>query len=323
MADLQGRVRAITTDIFYGSQLSSIITELSLSDGEAKKVFSTLDLELLSKDIPFIKALAEVARYEGFNPRQIVHKLLLKHGETERRIATDPTELESCSFEVEIVEGGNKVVKAITFTNNMKFNEDMQMICLMFITRGAVVEKIEKKSNESMKKIMRILKVKYDINTNKRKPGTALDSEVITIPRISGSFPNITVGLFNMGFGRCIVEPTTLFPEVVLPRAIMSPMVASIMPQSPNAPLAVLLAIAVRIDDMLHQTDAKTNLTNLHTYMMASFNSTATTELVKMKACQHWGLGTKINGNFVYAEVIVSCKPRAKEIIRSSRPNLL
>lgn len=320
MASLQERVRSITNDVSYGSQLASMITELSLSDGDAKKVFATIDLEILSSDVPFVKALAEIARYEGFNPRQVIHKLLQKHGEVERRVRRDPSELESCSFEVEVEVNGERRIKPVTFTNNMKFNEDIQMICLMFITRGAVVDKIEKKSNDSMKKIMRMLKVKYDINTTKRKPGTALDSEVITIPRISASFPNITVGWFHMGFGRSIIDQATLFPEVELPRAIMSPMVASILPQSANTPLIVLFAIAVKIDDILHQTDNKTTLSNLQTYLMASYNSTATTELVKIKACTHWNIGQKINGQFVYNELIINCKPRAKEIIRMSRP---
>ncbi|CAL1685179.1 unnamed protein product [Lasius platythorax] len=98
-------------------------------------------------------------------------------------------------------------------------------------------------------------------------------------------------------------------------------MVPSVIPRSPNAPLAVLLAIAVKTDDVLHHIEAKTTLNALMQYLLAFYNSTAVTELVKVKCCAEWGIGERVNGGFTYAASLIEARVFAKEIIRSSRPN--
>jgi len=80
------------------------------------------------------------------------------------------------------------------------------------------------------------------------------------------------------------------------------------------------MAIAVKTDDVLHQMDAKTNLTALYQYFLASYNSTAVTEAVKIKHCAKWGLGTRpVNGTFIYSEDLVALKPKAREFLEHSR----
>lgn len=97
----------------------------------------------------------------------------------------------------------------------------------MFITRGSAYDKIMRKSSEVMKRCyekVQIMKAKY--NTTKRAAGLTLDFKTITIPRIADSFPYLTVGLFNKGFGRTIFDPNTIFPDVEFPRATLSLMVS-------------------------------------------------------------------------------------------------
>jgi DNA-directed RNA polymerase subunit H (RpoH/RPB5) len=316
-AALATRVRALTSDLDYASQLTSLISEQALTDDQARTILKTFDLTVLAKDLPYLKVLSEVARYEGFNPREIIRILLDAHTKTRTDIEIDPNNLDVVESQVRVGDA----IQDFTFTSNMDFHSDMQFICLMFITRGAAFDKIMKKSNSTMQSCMNLLKTKYNINTMKRKPGQALDGKTITIPRIAASFPTITVGLFTKGYGRSIVDPTLLFPDVELPKAVFAPMVSSVIPKIPGAPLAILLAIAVRTDDVLHQTEQKTTLTALHQYLMASFNSTAVTELVKAKCSAEWGIVTRRNGDVRYVEVLALSRERAREIIRSSRPN--
>lgn len=310
-------MKAITKDRDYASQLTSILTEQDLNDDDARKVFETLDLTALQKDLAFLTALNEVAKYEGFNPREIIKLLLNAHARLAEQIEGDAELEEKISADIKVGD----VETRFEFSNNEAFRTDMQFLCLMFITRGAAYDKIMKKSTKVMKACMGLLKVKYNINTTKRRPGQTVEASMITIPRIAASFPSITVGLFHKGFGRSIVDPNILFPEMELPRALFSPMVPSLIPQHADAPLAILLAIAVRTDDILHQTEAKTGLGALHQYLLASYNSTAMTEPVKQKCCANWEIIDRPNGGIAFKPEIIAARARAKTLIRDSRPN--
>lgn len=310
--DIFTRVRQITQDRDYASQLIAVLSERELSDEDAQKLIQVIDLSVLDDELPFLKALAEVARYEGFDPRVILASLLASHSRYAREYGAHPEEIELRAT----VGGEEKVIK---YSSNEPFSHDMQFICLMFITRGAAFDKIMKKSSEMMTQVMALMKAKYSINTVKRKPGSSLDSKTITIPRIAASLPSITVGMFHKGFGRSIVDPAALFPGVDLPRVLFSPMIASMLPTNDDSPLAVVLAIAVRTDDILHQTDAKTKMMPLFQYLMASFNSQAQTEPMKARCAVEWGLGTRQNGTFTYKREIVESRERAKAIVEASR----
>jgi hypothetical protein len=314
-------VTSITRDVDFASQLTSIVTEQNLNADQARKVFSTLNPDNIERELPYLRALEEVSKYEGFNPREIVRLLVMKHEDYAKRIAGDPASVESVQGEVSL--NGEQI--DFSFTSNQPFNKDMQFICLMFITRGAAHDKILKKSSNHMKQCMNIMKIKYGINVTVRAPGRPLDSKTITIPRIAASFPSITIGLFHRGFGRTIYDPLTLFPGAVLPRALFSPMIPSMLPKTADAPIAIALCIAVKVDEILHQVGQKTDLTALYQYLMASYNSTATTEMLKIKYSVSWGLGTKENGVFSYIEAITSLRDTAKMLIRTLRgtdPNL-
>lgn len=85
------RVRAITNDDGYASQLTSMISEFNLTDADAMKIYSTINLEDLEANLPHLKALAEVAKYEGFNPREMITSLIKIHNRTHEDIIMDPT----------------------------------------------------------------------------------------------------------------------------------------------------------------------------------------------------------------------------------------
>lgn len=317
--DLAARVRRITGDLDYASQLTSVISELNLSDEDAKTYFSTIDSSVMNQDIRFITALSEIARYEGFNPRQMMSMLFKSHKDTATAISQNDEAFTEIKTNIEI----DGIVSEFKFTNNMAFMSDMEFICLMFITRGAAYEKIMKKSGDTMENCMKMMRAKYNINVGTRRPGSSLDSKIVTIPRIAATFPNVTINLFHKGFGRLIFDKNLLFPGVEVPRALLSPMMPSMLPKVNDVPLAVMLAVAVKTDDVLHQVTNKTSLQALYQYMIASYSSAATTERVKCKYAVEWGLGIRsgLNQVFSYNDSVKGLRSRAKDSIRESRPH--
>jgi len=68
----------------------------------------------------------------------------------------------------------------------------------------------------------------------RKRPRSQLDAKTITIPRIATSFPSITVELYMRGFDRNIFDPSEIFGELTLPKALMAPMIASCLPKFAN-----------------------------------------------------------------------------------------
>lgn len=317
MANIAERVAAITRNEAYASQLTAMITELNLTDDEARDYFKIITLDFDSDDLSFIKCLVEIMKYKG-NPRrtriQFDHKkliaiLLKKHGDKARSIQSNPGVLKQVIASVKVEDR----VKESIFTNNMPFVQDMKFICLMFL--------LLPKISRAMIDVMALMKNKYGINMIKRRPGQSLPAEIITIPRIAACFPAVVVGLFDEGFGEIIFDPKTLFPEGTIPRVIYAPMVTSVLPNVADLPIVVFLAIAVKTDDILHQTDAKTSLSALYQYLTASINSTVVSNDFKVKYTESWKIGTRVNGIFTYNPTIVGLKETAKAFIRTSRAN--
>lgn len=316
---LTTRIATITDNRDYASQLALLMGEISLTTRQGKDYLSTIDLESLNRNLLQIRLMSEISRYEGFDPKELIQKLLIKYDESKRIYQENPGAIRGVDTSIRIGEN----VHPFKFSNDEPFSSDMQMLCLIFITRGAVFKKIMEKSSEHLKSILAFLKVKYDINTQPRKPGTTIAAEIITIPRIAGSFPVITVNLFHKGFGRVIFDPKSLY-NIELPRAIFSPMMSSMLPNQDNTPVAVFFAISVKTDDILHQTTTKTSLMVLYQYFLASYNSLATTKRMKVMCCSEWGIGRSAlqNGSptLIYSEIIMGLRDTAKLFIRSSRP---
>lgn len=204
---IQERVKQITRKVDLASQLTAMMSEQGISDEEVGQMMHAINLETLAEDLPFAKALVEVTKYEGFNPRVMAAILLASHKSYREKVRNR-------SLPAEVIEETLKMPQGdfnFRFSNDEEFKSDMQFIDIVFLTRGAMFDKIKGKSGESMKRLMDMMKAKYNINTRKRKPGTILDSKTVTIPRIAASFPQVTVGLFHKDLGRCLVDPYAYF----------------------------------------------------------------------------------------------------------------
>lgn len=302
----------------YASLLTSFLAEMRASQADIEVVLDVINTDSLERDLEIMLAIVEIAKYEGFNPREIMMSLLRLYNANKEKLIERPDRLEVFTAQYTTEQGERE----FRFTSGESFTKDMEFLCVMFITRGAAFDKILKKSSKTMAKVMSMLKVKYNINTTKRNPGDTLDAKTITVPRIAASFPNLTIGAFFHGYGRCVFEIHNFFPGKSPPRVIFAPMLASALIKNDDAPLAALLAIAVKTDDVLHQTDAKTSLTRLKTYLDASYNSTALTPEIREHYCFHWGLvkDEEEEGVPKYISTITELRSEAKAMIRKMRP---
>lgn len=77
--ELAARLTKITKDPDYASQLTSILTEQLLTDDQIKKYYMNLDLAELDKSLDYLKAVTEISKYQGFNPKETIKILIEVH----------------------------------------------------------------------------------------------------------------------------------------------------------------------------------------------------------------------------------------------------
>lgn len=307
----------------YVAEMTALIEKLKPDDKSAIDLFKLTVRPCLDEhDRTFLKFISEMMKYNGFNPRRMISILMEKHARTEAAIKKYPESLvyNEMNTSGELSSEGEPPLMSLLVraSNNISFTDDINFLCLIFI--GG---KFNQKYFDFLKRQMALLKVKYNINTAKRRPGQTLDAEIMTLSRIAASFPGTTVGLFYKGFGRSVVDPTILFPDHNLPRALFSPMIASTIPVHPDAPKAIMMAIAVATDDILHQ-NAKRGLRNLYNYFLASYNSEAMPQKSRIIYCKKWNIVTYPDENtdaFKYTDDVKAAREKAKALISVSRTN--
>lgn len=122
--DIATRVKRITRDLDYVSQMTSIVTELGLTDVQAKAYFSTLDHKSLEREKPFLEFISILYKYQGFSPRDMIQMLLnlweQKHAEQGGR--------PEATFEYTVSINNEDKIHA--FTSDERFMKDMEFICI-------------------------------------------------------------------------------------------------------------------------------------------------------------------------------------------------
>lgn len=254
---------------------------------------SLLDPTSIEKERKSLELIRDLIRYEGFDPIVIARLLANSHARQRAVIRADPSNLWSKTIRI----GPPGSEEEIEVNNDMEFSSDIRYLCLLFVSRGAAYTKILKKSSAIAQEFLGQLQEKYSISVAKRRAGTTLDSNTITIARMAAAFPTVTLDLYHSGMGRILVTASEItgIPDLEWPKAFLSPMIASMLPHTINARVQ-LLAMAVATDDLLHQGNAKTKLASLVQYMMASLGSTMIPASVKKLRCTNWGILNRTGG---------------------------
>jgi len=240
------------------------------------------------ENVKLIKRAVYASRYQGFDPSIILRKLI-KSWQEGRRAPYQNFQIH-CEIDGQPDEWN--------YNNHQSFMNDMTILVLCFLNRGAVIGKILKKSAKDYNALMRMLIAKYNIRANeeteRRRRAEALGPEVITLPRISACLCQLTTELYSRGFGR----PIANFSEFGnVPVAIFSPMFPSVVRKGYRSSQGVminihpqLILINILVDNVLHVRDRVTPLDQIWTFFLASHNSGVLLDSARIEQCNKFGV---------------------------------
>ncbi|KDR17104.1 hypothetical protein L798_09049 [Zootermopsis nevadensis] len=92
------------------------------------------------------------------------------------------------------------------YNNHESLARDIEFIIFLFAERGSTYEKFVNKSLPAVRTVMDWLVQKYNLDITVHAPLTALDPDVVTIPRIVVCFPAKICEYYNRGFGKNLLS---------------------------------------------------------------------------------------------------------------------
>lgn len=313
-ASWQIRTTMDITDPFV-DQLYHILRLAGLPQRSWRMLIHSVFFDDSEDNIKLVNRVIYASRYQGFDPSVILRKLI-KSWQDGRRA---PNQSFIMHYEGELGP------EDWTYTNHEEFMNDMTILVLCFLNRGAVVGKILKKSARDYNALMRMLITKYNIRTNeeaeRRRRAEALGPEIITLPRISACLCQLTTELYSRGFGRAIANFSE-FGEV--PVALFSPMFSSVVRKGYRDENGIminlhpqLILINILVDNVLHVRDRVTPLDQIWTYFLASYNSGVLIDTARIMQCDRFGV--TIEGQFIPA--LTRLRDHCIRRIRELRPH--
>lgn len=146
-AELAGEIADIVgertpANVPYYAQMAALASELELDAEGMETLFTTIDSTSITQDVGYLTALSEVTRYEGFNPRFMAGLMIKAHRVARDNAARNPEMVDKATATLMV---DDREVQFI-FTGNEPFLRDLQFLCCTFINKGAVIDKISKKS---------------------------------------------------------------------------------------------------------------------------------------------------------------------------------
>ena len=255
----------------------------------------------------FLRLRQDITEFESFDPMFIRESMLTAH-----KVMRDKVEAgEIGLISIPIVTTIGTTKKTLLFTNNLTIAEDRQILCSFFVKGG--FQKVMN-SSTNMGRVLRVLRGKYNIVPAPRKPVYfPLKADAITLPRIAAAFPVVTVHAFHHGLRKVLVQPSQIVGrDVEWPRAFLCCMMAYLVPEIINKPVAQLLAVAVA-------NDRDTKLIHLLRDLKASLQSTVVPNEIRLIWCRRWGLMVEEVEEFIPAikDTTMDCE----EYIRAQRPD--
>lgn len=133
--------------------------------------------------------------YQGFDIKSIIKLMIVAQRERDYDSRT----------KIETYYEGNVIVDGQRFLFTYYTNRELMMgrfFIIFFAIRGSVWTKVENKSSVVMKKILEMLKIRYNTDTNSRSPLSQVN--VITVPRICVCFPHKICDLFHYGYDKML-----------------------------------------------------------------------------------------------------------------------
>lgn len=281
--------------------------------------------DLTTFDDQKLKDWQIVLSYTGFDVKKIIKGLITAH-----KAWTDRSGASSVDFDITAKneDGTDKIIK---YSSKSILSTDIRFIVTLFAIRGCCWEKILLKSNPDAIAILNHLKEKLNIDITTRPPGTVIEGDVITVPRIAACFPTMVADVFHNGAAKLLVSPEKVGIPVGLSLALVCPQYPAIIPKdwlgnpSPSNPVAanphiLFFLIQVEIDNLLHKNDGKiTDLVDMLQYYKAAYESPATPLASRHIYNSKVGAANAaVNG---YNPALTPAFVGARDLIKISRPD--
>jgi hypothetical protein len=249
------------------------ITAWLREDPELAEWLTEAEADILAsdrlQDLPVWKA---VLTNQGFDIKRIVRNMI-KSFKTYMELS-EPREVT-----VDVV-GGRKT--AFRYTNRESMASDIEFLIFFFAGRPTKTKYIAK-SHKEISTITNWLIEKYKIDITVNLPLTAIDPDVVTIPRIFACFPTKICEYFHEGCGNPLVsflELNVRNPEN-LSRCILCPHFTALLPTElmriSTDMHVISFLVHIIVDDVLHKKKGNyTPLENIYTYYAAEYHHPAT-----------------------------------------------
>ncbi|KAF6210061.1 hypothetical protein GE061_015817 [Apolygus lucorum] len=271
MSFRKGSAQIMDTDLWKVS-VSEYERESGLKELIDDAYNSAMGLEGSELDL-----LIMASAYQGFDPVRVMRTL--------------------CQKNIAAADASGHIVIASGFklNKNAPLNVDVQHILMIFASRGTVYDKLAAKSTEEFKALVQHLVAKYNIDTNRHEPGTALSPELVTIPRVAAVFPAVMVNIFATGRGKTIFDLSLIGPNFAEHPVLASTYLASCMSVGAvkvNAAMHIpLFVVYMYSDRILHRKKGDyTAYDQMLSYYQAAFRSTAISETNRVVLCLRWGI---------------------------------
>lgn len=280
-----------------------------LTDAEATLLASDRINEL-----PIWKALLQ---YQGFDIKRILRNMFRAREDYMQRV-------EFHQVEVQLRVGQREV--GFIYTNRETMAFDIEFLIFLFAERGSTNAKYVQKSIPELGQITDWLIEKYGIDIHVNLPLTALDPDLVTLPRIVACFPAKIFEYYHRDFGNTL----TTFHDIGidepgnLSRSILCPHFTALIPREVvrinYAIQMISFLVHVVTDDILHKkTGNYTELENIFIYYSAEYYTPGTPQRARVSFCRRMGLMLPDQPRFI--QVLEGLRDHAERRIRILRPD--
>jgi len=297
-----------STSQIYGKRLNDEFVLDELDTLWTKS--SNIVLELV-----YFKDFNEVV-FDEINPRHIIDYMQQRHRLNADAINNQPDLLETIIYRYTSKKDKKKC--KLKFSNNMSFRDDIFLIC--YLHQIITLNESSKEMNV-VHAIFKLIVEKYRLNDSYMAMN--LNYGNFTLSDISYSFPSISLDMFNNNIGDIFQATTSMFPNINLPKMILIRPVAicKILPKLSNPPIAILIAIFLKIIDSstTNSLAKQVPLATVYSFFLKNYNSTHFPDSLKIFLCKRWDIVTMVDDNYHFNNSFMLYYNQAKDIIRELR----
>lgn len=289
---------------------------------ELKTAFSAAEILKMSFNNSEDAKVFQIMVYKGFNHRAILRKVMQAHA------AWTPATTTPDKFVIKSGDGTE-----MEFSSTASLMEDVKNMVTLFVMRGNNKAKITNKSCTGMKEYVAHLEKKLGVSMTKNASGSALDPEVVTMPRLTACFPLRAIELTIAGFAKLFCTLVQIGVDPSVSKAILSPYFNGFIPSPEGAeaatwvsPHVVFFLVHVHLDNTIHRKPGEqvTTLEQILVYYLASFRSPILPNLKRKELCKEFDLVTLGTGGTPtpnFRKEITDAIPFCKAELARLRPN--